>query len=524
MTGTIELWPFQNDSVDALRANLQHHRRQILCSPTGSGKTEVAIDITKKAAEKGNRVWFVADRQTLVNQTSKRFSEQGVEHGVLMGASSRRLWQKVLVCSAQSLESRNFGGATRQQIEEEDGFLYEDEQDGLPPPDLIFIDECHEIRKKIVKWVVDKDIPTIGLSATPLTKGLGEIYSAVVNIASTQQLVKEGYLAPLRVVAAKQEVNVDGLALSSTGEWVKSELSDRVIEVAGEIVPEWIKQTNEYYGGPVKTIAFCPTVADSMELAAKFEKAGFDFQVLHYRQSAEEKQEIINRFKAGDHIGLVSCVILTKGFDAPATRVMIDAYPLRRSLAMHIQKVGRVMRTSDGKEFGLVIDHAGNWMGFFDETHAFFEHGVSELDDSKAKVERDAADREAMTCPNCDTVWERGSTVCVSCGEERPEKTFGRGKMVERSAELGEIDVVDGKGRSLPYQGDWWLELCAVACAVPGIEPERARKMALAKYRSIFGQWPKGDFRWVDRPPNKAVRDYTWRQYQRYKVAQRKAG
>ena len=520
----IELWPFQEECVDALRGNLAHHRRQILCSPTGSGKTEVAIRITKLAQEKDKRVWFVADRQTLINQTSQRFSDNDVEHGVLMGTASRGLWQKVLICSAQSLESRNFGGATIRQIEEEDGVLYEEEQEGLPEPDLIIIDECHEIRKKIVKWVVDKDIPTIGLSATPLTKGLGEIYSAVVNIASTQQLVKEGYLAPLRVVAAKQEVDVDGLTLSSTGEWVKSELSSRVVEVAGEIVPEWVKQTKKYYGGPVRTIAFCPTVADSMELAAKFEKAGFDFRVIHYRQTADEKQEIIDRFKAGDHIGLISCVALTKGFDAPATRVMIDAYPLRRSLAMHIQKVGRVMRTSDGKEFGLVIDHAGNWMGFYDETHAFFEAGVSELDDSKAKAERQAADREAMTCSQCDTVWVKGESSCVSCGMERPKPSFGHGRMVERSAALGEIDVVDGRGRKLPFQGDWWPEICAVACAVPGITSDRARKMALAKYKSIFGRWPKDDFRWVNRPPDQAVRDYTWRQYQRFKVAQRKAG
>ena len=52
---------------------------------------------------------------------------------------------------------------------------------------------------------------------------------------------------------------------------------------------------------------------------------------------------------------------LTKGFDAPATMCMIDAYGLRKSLMLHIQKIGRIMRTAHNKEFGLIIDHVSNW-------------------------------------------------------------------------------------------------------------------------------------------------------------------
>ena len=51
---------------------------------------------------------------------------------------------------------------------------------------------------------------------------------------------------------------------------------------------------------------------------------------------------------------------------------------------MHIQKIGRVMRIADGKDFGLVIDHSGNWLGFYDATHAFFDdRACSELSSEK---------------------------------------------------------------------------------------------------------------------------------------------
>ena len=191
-----ELRDYQKDSVEALRENIRNGiRRQVLCSPTGSGKTEIAMYIVEEAARKGSRVYFVCDRQTLVEQTSERFTENDIEHGVLMGQRSRRLWSNILVCSSQTLESRGFSWKRTK-------WEWEDEQETARPPDLLIIDECHEIRKKIVGYIVEKDVLTIGLSATPFTKGLKKYYDAVVNVTTTQELVTQEFLSPLRIVAS----------------------------------------------------------------------------------------------------------------------------------------------------------------------------------------------------------------------------------------------------------------------------------------------------------------------------------
>jgi DNA repair protein RadD len=46
-------------------------------------------------------------------------------------------------------------------------------------------------------------LKVIGLTATPFTKGLKELYTNIVNVTTTDKLVAEGHLVPLKMYAAK---------------------------------------------------------------------------------------------------------------------------------------------------------------------------------------------------------------------------------------------------------------------------------------------------------------------------------
>lgn len=516
------LRPYQDRAVREIRIKWREDvRRQVLCMPTGSGKTIVAMWLLQSAQRNGHRAYFVADRRNLVHQTSLRFTQFGVRHGVLMGQQSKRLDSPTLICSSQTLEAR--------------GFDWQMPASGLfgrsipaPDPEFLIIDECHEKRRKVLDYALERDIPMLGLSATPFTGGLGEYYSDVVNVATTTELLRDGHLSPLHVVAPpEKEVDVDGIPLNSKGEWEKDELSGRVLKITGHVVEEWERQTQKYYGGPVQTIAFFPTVADAMDAAEKFQRAGHDFRVVHYKQSADANQEAIRRFEEGGHVGLISCVALTKGFDVPSVRCMIDAYPLRRSLSMHIQKVGRVMRTAEGKDFALLIDHAGNWTGFYRETHAFFDEGCDRLDSKAlASCERNTSRTQIaeLKCKACGFVWpasrngEAPIKNCPACGAARKRP---RRKLHVVDGELERVDVVDGKGRELPWEGDWWAELCKVAEAITA-DDDKARKIARVKYRDVFGRWPPRGARFVrtGQFPHPKVDNFSYRRYRRWKRAQ----
>ena len=50
------------------------------------------------------------------------------------------------------------------------------------------VDECHIMRKATTRMVMARDGWTLGLSATPFTKGMGDVYTNVVNAVTTDRL------------------------------------------------------------------------------------------------------------------------------------------------------------------------------------------------------------------------------------------------------------------------------------------------------------------------------------------------
>ena len=65
--------------------------------------------------------------------------------------------------------------------------------------------------------------------------------------------------------------------------------------------------------------------------------------------------------------------------------------------------------------------------------------------------------------------------MCPSCGKERKRP---RGRLQRVDGVLGQVDVIDGKGRKLPFSGDWWTELCAIASSMTK-DDDKAERIAL---------------------------------------------
>ena len=85
----LDLRPYQVEAIESLRvAARSGNRRIILCAPTGSGKTEMAVHLIQEALSKGSRVTFVVDGISLAEQTSARLSSYGIEHGYAQGENT----------------------------------------------------------------------------------------------------------------------------------------------------------------------------------------------------------------------------------------------------------------------------------------------------------------------------------------------------------------------------------------------------------------------------------------------------
>jgi len=413
-------------------------------------------------AKKLKNVAMVLDRIVLVNQTSTRLGAYLINHGVMQADHWRyRPYEKIQVCSAQTLESR----------------------DNFPNVSMLIIDECHVQRKQIIQFIKDRpDMKVIGLTATPFTNGLGDVYTNVVGAKPTGDLIEEKWLTPLKIFIAK-EIDMTG-ADKVAGEWSQDETTKRGMQITGDIVQEWINKTNEVFGGPRKTVVFCSGVEHGRDLVRQFNAAGYNFVSISYKEEDEYKAAMIEDFSRPDTLinGLVATDILTRGFDVSDVMIGVSARPFSKSFSSHVQQMGRVMRPYEGKAFGLWLDHSGNYLRFRKEWDKLFDEGVTELENGSEVAKKEPTDQEKKEakCPACGALWVWPDRTCGECGYEKPIK-----QILNVPGELTELETT--KREALSENQNFYSELLYYA-KMRGYKDG----WAAHKYKEKYGVYPNG--------------------------------
>jgi superfamily II DNA or RNA helicase len=469
---SIELRDYQDEAVEQLRANIRAGiRNQILCMGTGSGKTVVAAHLADECNQKGRRMVFVVDRIALIDQTSATLDQYGIPHGVIQAQHWRsRPWERIQVASIQTLARRKW-----------------------PDADLIVVDEAHGIHKAVADRIGRRDTITIGLTATPFTRGLGKHYEACVSVITTNALIADKHLVPFRVFAAS-EPDMTGAKVVA-GEWTDKEAAERAMPIVGDCVAEYLRHAEGR-----KFIAFGANVAHCEEIQRQFLAAGVVCELYTYRTGEDARKAMVEEFRKPDSTirGLVSVAALSKGFDVSDVGCIIMARPLRNSLAEHIQILGRGLRKHPGKTDCLVIDHSGNCVRFWDAMQEFFETGRVELNDGTRPEKKPAAPKEKKSakCPSCHCVHDAAPS-CPACGFEYPRRA-------------SQIQHVAGTLKELLAGSDRAATTRALWPQIVGLTHElgKDRRWALAQYRNMTGAWPIWSFESTrPEPPTTAVRN-----------------
>ena len=481
---------YQQKCIHDLRDGIvDGHRSQVLVAPTGSGKTVIASYLLGEAYNKGSKAFFICDRVALVDQTSTTLDKYGIPHGVIQASHWRhRPWEPIQVISAQTLARRK----------------------GISDPDLVLWDECHSSAQSVLDYCSNPRIKVVGLTATPFSKWMGKAFSKVINCTTTNKLIDDKWLVPLKCFAAT-EIDMKGAKLKFDGEWQESEIESRGIKIIGDVVEEWVTKTHQFFDGPAKSIVFSATVAHGAEICKGFQDRGYNFQQISYLDGNDDRRRaLIDEFRKPDSeiIGLVSCEALAKGFDVTDIKIGVGARPYRKSFAGHIQQMGRVMRPHEGKDFALWLDHSGNVLRFLADMQELFENGVDTLRDEsfdeKVKKEKTEEEKADMKCYACGFV--HSLQVCPSCGTERRAK---RSKVENSSGAMSEIDINGKKVAKHDWQKDIglvWKELCSIATSMKPNNLVAAEKFALAQYRNIFGVWPTSRYKPESITPRPEVR------------------
>jgi DNA repair protein RadD len=397
----MELRPHQEKAIEMLRASLRKgNKRPILAAPCSFGKTITAAALLKSAVLRGKKGIFICDRIKLVQQSLEAFSHHGLDFGVIQG--NHELTNRnapIQIASIQTLARRP----------------------KLPEFDLAIVDECQTHYASLTK-IMDtyNNVPFIGLSATPYSKGLGKHYDDLIVPITPRELLDQGYLCPVDYYGGRN-VSLKGVktkALSTGGsDYDPSSLAAATEDdkgLVGDIVKNWLE-----HGENGQTIAFAPSIKHSKHLVDTFNGAGISAEHIDGYMDDEERQMIYDAHDRGEFKILSCSRLLNTGYDAPKVSCLIDCFPTK-SLITFVQRAGRVMRTSEGKDKAVYLDHAGNVArhGFAEDIIPdVLDDGTQRFDEKKLVKEKKEA--KVKECPQCT---QQMVGLRCKCGYEIPVK------------------------------------------------------------------------------------------------------
>jgi DNA repair protein RadD len=453
-----QLFDYQEEAITLLRKSLSAgHRRPLVQLPTGAGKTVIAGAIVNGALAKGKRAIFTVPSLPLINQTVRSFLDDGINAVGVMQAFHHMTdaAQPVQVCSVQTLARRK-----------------------IPPTDVVIVDEAHILHKSMIAWMRDPDwadVPFIGLSATPWTRGLGKVFDDLIRPVTMQELIERGRLSKFQVFSH----NTPDLVGVRTvrGDFDQEELAEAVDRpnIVGDVVKTWLQK-----GEDRPTVAYCVNRSHARHIAELFGEAGVAVAYVDCMTNEAEREDIFRRFRAGEIRVICNVAVLTTGFDSDV-RAIVDAKPTRSEM-LYVQTIGRGLRTAPGKDQCLILDHAGNAVRLglvTDIDHDRLDAG--EKRERAEKVER----KEPLPrlCDECKAVIPAKAEVCPVCGTKKHAVTL----VQHEDGELTEYGSPHQHRRSLDG---------SLATGFLGELKWIARERGYAqgwikhKFRERFGRWP----------------------------------
>jgi superfamily II DNA or RNA helicase len=389
---SLTLRPYQSAMLDAARAAMQQHRRILLVSPTGSGKTALTVSMMRTAAKRGLTSMFCVHQNELLRQTSRALWAQQLEHGVV-AAGKRHSKLPAQVASVQTLVRR---------------------LDAYPEPNLIVVDEAHRGISPVYMRIFNHwpRARIVGLTATPERtdgKGLGQIFETIVEGPTIRSLIDDGWLCAFELMAPPQTVDLDGVR-TSMGDFDQAEVESRMDKpaITGDAVEHYAKHARGK-----RCVVMCVTIKHAEHVAEQYRAAGVPAECIHGWLSDGEREAALQRFARGQTLVLTNVQLMVEGVDIPSIEVVQWLRPTK-SLIIWMQGNGRGLRPSPGKNRLLILDHVGNWsrpgFGMPDDPR------VWSLEGRKERQKREPVESfEVKQCEMCYTVYRAHLAACPNC-------------------------------------------------------------------------------------------------------------
>lgn len=327
----MRLRKYQSDAIKRVAGCFVSGAKSVLCvAPTGAGKGTMAVAMIASAVSRGERALFLVHRREIVADVKERL--------VKVGCSMSR----VEIATVQTLARR------KRHVR----------------VDLVIADEAHHYRAEEWQDVlrrVGKKALLVGFTATPQRadgKAMGDVFDALVDVASYSELLALGYIVPCKVMTTPYAMD-KAIAMRSVDAYLR-------------------------YAGGTSALAFERDVKTARASLKAFRGAGIASELFVQDTSLGERAAALQRFRTGAVKVLIGVYVLTEGVDLPWAQTILLARTCQH-VGTYMQIAGRALRRWPGKKSALLIDLAS----------ASYVHGVPTSDreytlSGVAIAERDA--------------------------------------------------------------------------------------------------------------------------------------
>ena len=358
----LKLHEHQQDALKFLTAKRAEGRNTFLVVlPTGTGKTEIFIKDIEKLKKKSpnlKAIIFVPTKE-LRRQTVERLKSTIPLHVNNIGTGLTEDNPPDIIVQTYAFMHRHYFKFDKDQF------------------DYIVVDEAHHAIASGLRSILEYYTPKhlLGVTATPDRfdqQKLEEVFGEYESPLSLEEAIKKRLVPPVRCYRIKSNIDLSEVRFNGK-DYVKSDLQITLrVPSRDELVAETLVKNFSGDLAHKQGVIFCVDINHAKRMAACLNKAGLSALAVNGRER-KSADEAIGKYNDTKVRFLCACDLLTEGWDAPHTSILVMARPTF-SKVLYTQQLGRGLRIYPNKEALYVLDVVDNYGAKLQpmSLHAFF--------------------------------------------------------------------------------------------------------------------------------------------------------